>query len=479
MLSSIYAAAAAAAAGSLGAYSGKIGARTNTSSSTSNGGISKTKQKRKDWFKKQAQYAREANSKLDDIKRVNKGLRTLEFFDNESTYHRNVLRNIKRTKDPSELLSISSSSRLNNITLAALLRQISLHDPSNSTSSPLHPSLVASALSLLTKSSSCLSVGGPGPYSSLRLSLSKLTDLPPTLKACQTFHSKSFPSDSLALLESCAISSFPSRHPDVKTVLSKTDSISSSLSHSGNLQSLLKLQNLLLHYKTSSPHVTNSLRNLESQNLLKKELGFLHTFSDILAAYIAVRSTNLKLSDSVYGKISSKLVKTPSSSVSLLKSDLRLKILSEEIDVLAIEFNCISFGKCFEMYNFLNLDTTVLEEVIESRVHFFLGKEGCLYTTSVICENSGNLSQFFKELNERDTVRNWINRKAKDGVEAKRRIGIVEACERRGYMEFRDEKVMKQWEEIVEGEEKGKKEKEKGGKRKSLVVMGTSCGVNH
>ena len=142
MLSSIYAAAAAAAAGSLGAHSGKIGARcgqrfinrslsrslstvtsdtrslstvtsdtsggnntntsttgsTNTSSSTSNGGISKTKQKRKDWFKKQAQYAREANSKLDDIKRVNKGLRTLEFFDNESTYHRNVLRKIKRTK---------------------------------------------------------------------------------------------------------------------------------------------------------------------------------------------------------------------------------------------------------------------------------------------------------------------------------------------------------------------------------------------
>ena len=149
MLSSVYAAAAAAAAGSLGAHSGKIGARcgqlfinrslsrslstvtsdtrslstvtsgtvtsgtvtsggnntntsttgsTNTSSSNSNGGISKTKQKRKDWFKKQAQYAREANSKLDDIKRVNKGLRTLEFFDNESTYHRNVLRKIKRTK---------------------------------------------------------------------------------------------------------------------------------------------------------------------------------------------------------------------------------------------------------------------------------------------------------------------------------------------------------------------------------------------
>ncbi|GMH64497.1 hypothetical protein TL16_g03974 [Triparma laevis f. inornata] len=199
-------------------------------------GISKTKQKRKAWFKKQKTYTLDSTQKLSDIKTLSSGLRSLAFFENESSYHRSLLNRIKRSTLLKDLLSILETERFNNLTTSQILNSLSLLDPSNSTSNSHYEKLINDSITSLKMNKDCRNLGGPKSYSLLRLALSRIitSEIPPSTKADSYFHEKSYSEYKLDLLESCLISGFSKRHPDVVRVLKGVETIAGDLNSSRN-----------------------------------------------------------------------------------------------------------------------------------------------------------------------------------------------------------------------------------------------------
>ena len=227
-----------------------------------------------------------------------------------------------------------------------------------------------------------------------------------------------------------------------------------------------KLSKILQFYNFDDSIVEEYLRVKSVKDELLKEIGFMHNFDSVLELWINLRGGGIVVDDFVYGKICDKLSKTRVDDLNRLKVDQRFNMFIEELEGVCGEFGDGSFGKVLRMFHKLEIDWKQIGEVIEDCEEKFLSTGASISTVSEICKIEGDLPRFYEYLTTTSRLKYWINKKAKNKNDAQERLIIVEAVERRGYEGFGEERKIKGWRGMGEG-------------KRSLVVVGASCGVNH